>query len=158
MGFRRIIGVDYSAALVLAQDCPGIRIIGDVRKLPLGSGSVDVAVVQGGLHHLFTTADVDEALAEMCRVVSPTGRIVIIEPWSTPFLRLVHFVCERRIARRLSPRIDALATMIEEERETYERWLNAPHEHLAVIRRHVTPRVLKCRLGKLIIVGSPAAL
>jgi hypothetical protein len=45
--------------------------------------------------------------------------------------------------------------MIEEERETYERWLNAPDEHLAVIRSHVKPHLLKRRWGKLTIVGAP---
>ena len=155
MGFSRIIGVDYSAALVRAHEGPGTQIIGDARRLPLRSQSVDIAVVQGGLHHLFTTADVDQALAEMCRVVAPSGRIVIIEPWLTPFLRVVHSVCERRSVRRLSPRIDALATMIEEERETHDRWLNAPDEHFQLIRRRVTPHVVRRRWGKLILVGSP---
>ena len=55
--------------------------------------------MQGGLHHLFTRADVGDALAEMCRVASADGRIVILEPWLTPFLRVVHAVCERPLIR-----------------------------------------------------------
>ena len=155
MGFRRVFGVDCSPALVLAQDTPGFRIIGDARSLPLASNCVDVVVVQGGLHHLLTTEDVDRALAEMCRVVVPSGTIVIIEPWLTPFLRVVHAVCGSELARRVWSRIDALATMIEEERETYYRWLNAPDEHLLVIRRRVVARIVRRRWGKLVYVGTP---
>jgi ubiquinone/menaquinone biosynthesis C-methylase UbiE len=151
-----VVGVDYSPALVFGHSHSATRVIvGDARHLPLVNASVDIAVVQGGLHHLFTTNDVDRTLAEMRRVLRPGGRIIIIEPWLTPFLRLVHAVCERSIARRLFPRLDALARMIEEERETYERWLNAPEEHLTVFHRHVVPEFIRCRWGKLIIVGSP---
>jgi len=155
LGFSRVLGLDYSPALVFSSTEPGLRVIGDARLLPLASNSVDVAVVQGGLHHLFTTEDVDQALSEMSRVVAPDGRIIIVEPWLTPFLRLVHAVCRQPAARRLSQRIDALGTMIDEERETYERWLNAPDEHLQVIRRHVAPQVVRRRWGKLVVVGSP---
>lgn len=155
LGFRHILGVDYSRALVFGQRGPGVRVIGDARALPFTAGSMDVAVVQGGLHHLFTTDDVDAALAEMRRVVVPGGRIVIIEPWMTPFLRVVHFICEQQAARRLSSKVDAFATVIEEERETYHRWLNAPDEHLNVIHRHVVPHFVKRRRGTLIFVGSP---
>ena len=156
LGFTRIVGVDFSAALVLAQRGPGSRVIGDARALPVRDGSIDIAVVQGGLHHLFTSADVDAALGEMRRVVVRNGRIVIIEPWLTPFLRVVHAVSEQPAVRRISAKVDALATMIEEERETYDRWLNAPDEHLQLIRRHVVPHSLKRRWGKLVLVGSPA--
>lgn len=159
LGFTSVVGVDYSPALVFGNAHSANRVIvGDARNLPLATASVDIGVVQGGLHHLFTTEDVDRTLAEMRRVVTAGGRIVIIEPWLTPFLRLVHFVCERSIVRRLFPRIDALATMIEEERETYERWLHAPQEHLTVFRRHIVPQLIQRRWGKLVIVGSPVGL
>ena len=158
LGFRNVVGVDYSPALVFGNaHSPARIVVGDARKLPLATASVNVAIVQGGLHHLFTTEDVDQALAEMRRVLQPHGRIIIIEPWLTPFLRLVHFVCERPLVRRFVPRLDALATMIEEERVTYERWLYAPQEHLTVFSHHVVPQFMQRRWGKLIIVGSPVA-
>jgi ubiquinone/menaquinone biosynthesis C-methylase UbiE len=100
-------------------------------------------------------ADVERALSEMARVVARSGRIVIVEPWPTPFLTFVHRVCRLRVARRLSPKVDALAIMIEEERATYERWLNAADEQLALVRRYVNPSILRRRWGKLVVVGSP---
>ena len=67
---------------------------------PCCTASHDVAIVQGGLHHLPSMDDVHEALAEMHRVLRPDGRVIIIEPWMTPFLRVVHLVAERRVMRR----------------------------------------------------------
>jgi len=155
LGFRDVIGVDLSPALVAADTGPGRCILGDARVLPLGSGSRDVAIVQGGLHHLATFADVALALAEMKRVVVPDGRVVIIEPWQTPFLRAVHLLSEQQVLRRLIPKVDAFATMTEEESETYFRWLNAPDELLELISRHVSPVILRKRWGKLTVVGTP---
>ncbi len=155
LGFRQIVGVDYSRAFVAAHRGPGYCVVGDARSLPLPSGSRDIVAVQGGLHHLATREDVDLALAEMRRVLAPRGRVVIIEPWLTPFLRLVHFVCRRPAARRFSLRINALATMIEEEQDTYDRWLTAPDEYLRLIHRYFTPRLERKRFGKIVVVGTP---
>ena len=71
LGFARVVGVDLSPALVTTWPDPGKVVIGDARALPFASASCDIAIVQGGLHHLFTTRDVELALAEMCRVLRP---------------------------------------------------------------------------------------
>lgn len=155
LGYGDIIGVDCSAALVRSYAGPGRSVLGDARCLPLESGSRDVAVVQGGLHHLLNLRDVRCALAEMRRVVSADGRIVIVEPWLTPFLKVVHSICARPSARRVSTKIDAFATMFDEERDTYERWLNAPDECLDLIRQFVVPHLVRRQWGKLIVVGAP---
>ena len=158
LGFRDVLGVDFSPALVFSDvDRSSRPIVGDARSLPLLSRSVDVVVVQGGLHHLLSTADIDRTLTEMCRVLRPKGRIVIVEPWLTPFLRMVHAVCAQPLARKLFPRLNALATMIDEERVTYERWLHAPGEHLELLTRHVSPQLMLRRWGKIIMVGTPVA-
>jgi ubiquinone/menaquinone biosynthesis C-methylase UbiE len=157
LGFRDVLGVDFSFALVAAYRGPGRCVVGDARKLPLPTASRDVVMVQGGLHHLPTFDDVERALAEMCRVVTPQGRIVIIEPWLTPFLHVVHAVTAQPVARRMSAKFDAFAIMREEERHTYEQWLNAPDDLVAIIRRYVAPHLLRRRWGKLVVVGSPAA-
>ena len=106
LGFHDVVGVDLSPALVAAHTGPGHCVLGDARCLPLARASRDVAIVQGGLHHLATFEDVALALAEMRRVVVPDGRVVIIEPWSTPFLRAVHFLTEKQLLRRLIPTVD----------------------------------------------------
>ena len=157
LGFENVVGVDLSQAQVLAHQGPGVCVVGDARHLPVPSRSFGVAVVQGGLHHLLTHDDVQLALAEMRRVVVPEGRIIIVEPWLTPFLRFVHLLTNSPLVRRFSKTFDALAVMIEEERQTYEQWLNDPDRYLATIRQHITAQVVRRRFGKLIVVGTPSS-
>ena len=120
-----------------------------------GTASRDVAVVQGGLHHLHSLDDVRAALAEMHRVLKPDGRLIVIEPWSTPFLRFVHFVTERRIVRALSGKLDAFAAMTDEERPTYEAWLARPQPILAALSARFEAIVIRRRWGKLVFLGRP---
>jgi len=58
----------------------------------------------------------------MQRALNTTGRVVLVEPWLTPFLRFVHRICEVPVACRLSNKVDALATLIRYEQHTYEQW------------------------------------
>jgi ubiquinone/menaquinone biosynthesis C-methylase UbiE len=61
------------------------------------------------LHHLKTLPDdLEQTLSEAARVLRDDGRFVAVEPWLTPFLTFVHWVCRRRVARCLVPKIDAL--------------------------------------------------
>ena len=155
LGFSRVIGVDLSQALVDRSACRPRSIVGDACRLPVRSSSHDVAIVQGGLHHLPAMDDVREALAEMQRVLRPDGRVIIIEPWMTPFLRGVHLVAERRVMRRLSNRLDAFAAMTDEERPTYEAWLARPHAILEAVTGRFDTIVLRRRFGKLVFLGRP---
>jgi ubiquinone/menaquinone biosynthesis C-methylase UbiE len=155
LGFPHILGLDVSLDLLAVYRGPGPVVVADARRIPLSDASMDIVGVQGGLHHLATPNDVELALQEMCRIVRPTGRVIIIEPWMTPFLSVVHAVVKRRFARRLSRRVDALGRMIDLERQTYEAWLNQPDRALGLIRRYVEPMTLRIRWGKLMIVGRP---
>jgi ubiquinone/menaquinone biosynthesis C-methylase UbiE len=157
LGFANVSGVDLSRALVERSACRQQCIVGDARRLPVRTASQDVAVVQGGLHHLFSLEDVHAALDEMRRVLKPDGRAIIIEPWSTPFLRLVHFVTERRLVRALSSRLDAFAAMTDAERPTYEAWLGRPQPIRAGVTTRFEAIVLRQRLGKLVFLGRPRA-
>jgi ubiquinone/menaquinone biosynthesis C-methylase UbiE len=124
LGFGRLEGVDLSETLL--RRCPGSALVyvGDCRRLQLPDASRDVVCVQGGLHHLpQLPGDAQATIAEARRVLRPGGRLLVVEPWLTPFLRLVHWTCEQRWCRRRSVKLDALARMIERERATYFRWL-----------------------------------
>ncbi len=155
LGFTDVVGVDLSIALAGSYRGPGRVILGDARCVPLRSDSRDIVVVQGGLHHLESVADMAFALAEMARIARPGGRIIVIEPWLTPFLRFVHVLTQLAIVRRLSAKIDAIAVMNEEEWVTYDAWLSQPGPVLELIERYVSPALLTRKWGKLMIVGRP---
>lgn len=155
LGFTNVCGVDLSPALVEVSALRGACIVGDARHLPIRTASREVAIIQGGLHHLPTFDDVRAGLAEMRRVLKPDGHVIIIEPWLTPFLRFVHFVTERPAARALWDRLDAFATMVEAERPIYQNWLAEPARMLGAITHEFEPLAVRTRWGKLVFLGRP---
>lgn len=154
LGFTRVSGVDLSARLVAMYRGPARCVVGDCRAIPLQTASQDVAIAQGGLHHLpDLSRDLPQVLADVRRVLKPGGRFVAVEPWQTPFLGVVHAVSRNPIARRLWSKMDAFQTMVEHEADTYDRWRGAPDEILALLRRTFEPVVLQQAWGKLLFVG-----
>lgn len=157
-GFRNVVSLDLSPRLLRAGASGSVSCVADCRELPVDSRSIDIAIVQGGLHHLPRIPDdVLSTLREVARALRPDGVFVIVEPWRTPFLDLVHWLCALPAARRVSAKVDALATMIELERVTYEAWLGSPREILSLMDRYFVRMHLRIRLGKLLYVGRPQA-
>jgi ubiquinone/menaquinone biosynthesis C-methylase UbiE len=156
LGFRRIEGVDLSSRLLMQYKGFAPCYVADCRQLPFIDQSKDIVIVQGGLHHLSSLPDdLEKVLSEMRRVLRKTGHLVVVEPWSTPFLRFVHALCARSFCRRLSSKLDALAVMIEYEHDTYRQWLQAPDLILTLIREHFEPQYLSKGWGKFSFVGTP---
>ena len=157
LGFSRALGVDLSAVLVGSSGRRGDLLVGDCRALPFADESRDVAIVQGGLHHLLELPeDLERTVREVRRVLRAGGRLVVVEPWRTPFLRLVHGLVANRFARKLSRRLDALGSMIELEAATYENWLGQPAPILAALRASFEAEICRVRWGKLLFVGRKA--
>ncbi len=158
LGFGSIEGLDLSAPLISQYRGPAKCYVADCRKLPFEDASRDVILVQGGLHHLpELPGDLERTVHEVQRVLKPGGIFVLVEPWLTPFLRIVHMVCRQRIARRLSGKIDALATMIEIEWTTYDQWLSQPDAILRILRQSFKANMCKPAWGKLTVVGQKRA-
>lgn len=70
-----------------------------------------------------------------------------------------HLLLGTRVAPTLGrawPKLDALATMIELEIETYEQWLGQPELVSRSPSRHFTPVEQRRGWGKLQFVGTPA--
>ena len=154
LGFSRLVGVDFSPRLIATYRGSAECCVADCRSLPLRDATHQVVIVQGGLHHLQQLpSDLRSVMSEAARVLTPGGLIVVVEPWLTPFLRVVHTVGCSAVARRLSGKMDALATMIEHERETYERWLGEPESIQAVLHERFDPRLVRTQWGKLSFVG-----
>jgi len=156
LGFTRLEGVDLSSRLIAMYRGSAQRYVADCRKLPFSDKSKDLLIVQGGLHHLpKLPEDLVQTLEEMHRVLRGQGRLVVVEPWRTPFLRLVHPISEIRLVRRCSNKLDALATMTHYERVTYERWLSQPGLILKVAHSHFSPLQEFFAWGKWMFVGTP---
>ena len=83
------------------------------------------------------------------------GRLVLVEPWLTLFLKLAHLACTSAVARRLSNKLEALATMIHYERRTYEQWLSQPELILKLVRYYFEPKQQAIAWGKWSFVGTP---
>jgi len=158
LGLTNVEGVDLSESLLQAYRGGATLHLADCRKLPFEDHSFDAAIVQGGLHHLPTLPqDLESVLAEVSRILKPAGTFYVVEPWLTPFLRIVHAIVEQPLVRRYYRKGDALAAMTEHERVTYEQWLGQPAEVLDVFRRHFITAQQKTAWGKLLYVGCPAA-
>lgn len=154
LGFHALEGVDLSEALLRRYEGPATLYAGDCRSLRFPDASRDVVVVQGGLHHLLRLPDdLRQVLGEVHRILVPHGRVVIVEPWLTPFLRVVHAACGVRLLRRLWPKLDALARMIELERSTYAAWLAQPGIICELLREYFSVEVQRVGWGKMMFVG-----
>jgi ubiquinone/menaquinone biosynthesis C-methylase UbiE len=156
-GFTRLEGVDYSPALLARYTGPAVCTVADCRALPFPDASRDILVVQGGLHHLLELpSDLNRSLDEVVRVLRPGGRFMVVEPWLTPFLRVVHAIAFFPPARAAWGKLDALATMIEHERTTYEQWLGQPTVVLESLQSRFQVERCSMSWGKLRFVGRKA--
>jgi ubiquinone/menaquinone biosynthesis C-methylase UbiE len=156
LGFTRLEGVDLSPRLIAQYQGPAKCAVADCRQLPFPHRSKDILIVQGGLHHLpALPEDLEQTFAEMQRVLRKEGRVLFVEPWLTPFLKFVHAVSENPLARRFSNKMDALATMIQFEKPTYEQWLAQPDSIVKLARTHFLPLHESFAWGKWNFVGKP---
>ncbi len=154
LGFTNLVGVDLSERLLQQFQGHGTLYVADCRALPMESDSCDIVIVQGGLHHLpLLPDDLRKTLQEVRRVLRPGGRLVAVEPWLTPFLHFVHALCHVPLLRRAWKHLDALATMIDRERETYENWLNSPQSILECMDRELRCEQRTFAFGKMNYVG-----
>jgi SAM-dependent methyltransferase len=154
LGFTHILGIDMSPSVARMYRGAARCLVGDCRALPVRAASQDIAIVQGGLHHLpVLPDDLERVVVEVRRVLKPAGLFVVVEPWRTPFLELVHTAGCSRLGRRVWSKMDALATMIEHEGEIYRQWLREPELISSVLVNGFEPCVNRTRLGRLLFVG-----
>lgn len=71
---------DVAQLAAAAGRAPGARLVRGVgERLPFGAASFDFVIYFNSLHHLPPVA-MDNAMAEVFRVLKPTGRLAIFEP------------------------------------------------------------------------------
>jgi ubiquinone/menaquinone biosynthesis C-methylase UbiE len=154
LGFQRLEGVDLSENLLRQYSGDAQLYVGDCRRMAFADASRDVICVQGGLHHLpVLPGDLNAVVAEVHRVLRPGGKFMIVEPWLTPFLRLVHRLCRQPLVLRISPKFEALACMIRREERTYFQWLSNPEVVRASLGRGFETLREDVSFGKLMWIG-----
>lgn len=67
--------------------CPDVRIVLDARQLPFAASSLRAIVMTNVLHHI---ADVSRFFEEASRCLRPGGKVLMIEPWVTPWSKFVY--------------------------------------------------------------------
>ncbi len=67
--------------------CPGIDIVLDGQQLPFADATLRSIVMTDVLHHV---PDARKFFGEASRCVRPGGSLVLIEPWVTPWSRLIY--------------------------------------------------------------------
>lgn len=66
---------------------PGVELIADARNLPLTNESLDAIVMTDVFHHI---PNVSQFLSEAVRCIRPGGKILMVEPWHTPWSHWVY--------------------------------------------------------------------
>jgi ubiquinone/menaquinone biosynthesis C-methylase UbiE len=72
----RFIGVDIAHSMLLQHVPHAPAVVGDVHRLPIKSGSVDIGICRQAIHY-FNVPEV--ALTEIRRVLAPHGRLLIAQ-------------------------------------------------------------------------------
>lgn len=67
--------------------CTNVKLVADARRLPFGASSLRAIVLTDVMHHV---PEVQRFLAEARRCLRGGGRILMIEPWVTPWSRFVY--------------------------------------------------------------------
>ncbi|HEX5585844.1 MAG TPA: class I SAM-dependent methyltransferase [Acidimicrobiia bacterium] len=126
-GHGTVVGVDRSSdalRFVRERRRAVLPVLGDLTRLPLATGAVDVAIA---VTVLYAVDDDDAALRELARVLAPEGALVLVEP-AFPSLRREHdaTVHGRRRYRRAPLRTRVEQTGLRVERATYAYSFLAP--------------------------------
>jgi len=67
--------------------CPGVQVVADARHLPFPDAALRAIVFTDVLHHM---PDVRKFFAEASRCLRIGGKVLMIEPWVSPWSRLIY--------------------------------------------------------------------
>lgn len=155
LGFTHLTGVDLSPALLRQAPPEAERIVGNCLEMQFSDAGKDLFIVQGGLHHLpRIPEDLDLCFQGIHRALKPGGRLMIVEPWETPFLRLVHAVSRSNLVGKAFPKLRYFHTMVEEEQETYFNWLSKPESIIASLKKRFQVLRTKYSYGKWYVLAG----
>ena len=80
---------DYIPGLITSEAfaSSGVQVVADAQRMPFADKSLRAIVMTDVLHHM---PDVRQFFAEASRCLRPGGKIVMIEPWVTPWSKIIY--------------------------------------------------------------------
>lgn len=130
-GFTDLTGIDPFAPSKL-KDKPWRFVQGAAAELPFAAGDLDVILCAHSLHHFSGNDEIRGFLSEAARVLSPTGRLYVIDHYDSPQLSLAHAFLMSPFAK-LGAWTSAFHDQLCNEREELESYM----KRYRVIRRIV---------------------
>ncbi len=97
-GGPTMVGMDLSRAVFGLRGKGLVGVQGDGEAMPIKDDSVKALIYDGALHHLI---DYPAALVDAYRVLVPGGFLILFEPVSSPFSRMVHRVLDPLVFRKV---------------------------------------------------------
>jgi SAM-dependent methyltransferase len=132
--------------------CPGVQRVIDAREMPFADGELKAVLMTDVLHHI---PEPRRFLAEAARCVRPGGVVSMIEPWVTPWSRLIYTRLHHEPFRPDAAEWEFPATgplsgangampwiMFRRDRGAFER--EFPGWRVARVRAHTPVRYLIC--------------
>jgi SAM-dependent methyltransferase len=126
-GFTHITGSDITADPDLRAE-PWLRVDeADACSLPYEDGSFDVVMSLHSLHHLGGPVRVGKAFDEWVRVLRPGGKLMLVDHYDSPQLRLAFWGLSKPWATWPSKGLRRFREQLEEERSYLYDYLDAWH-------------------------------
>jgi ubiquinone/menaquinone biosynthesis C-methylase UbiE len=124
MGYDRVICGDHSIRLLKTKRTGLVtRVCLDALNLPVKEQSVDVVIIQGGLHHLQSTQQILSCLNGLKKIVNPDGYVFLSEPGNTVLLGLWLLLMTKTPFWKLSKFSRNWHDLHSEEKATHEDYL-----------------------------------
>ena len=151
MGIRNIVGVDISGKLIKEAKRlnPNVKFYtASSEKLPFGSESFDIVLVDSVFHHLM---NYEKSLLEINRVLNPKGQLCFIEPHNSLLRSVYDRVCEMSLSKYVP--------FLKNRRDSYlgeinfmKHWLETEEMFYSNLEKFGFKKIVK-RVDVLSIVG-----
>jgi SAM-dependent methyltransferase len=123
LGFERLWGLEYQQELLVEHPRRDRVIIASATHIPYRTCSMSGVVVMDVFHHL-SPNELPPAIGEIHRILEPGGMLFICEPADTLTRKVLTLLLMSPLSRLSRFAMDK-RTMVEQERETLDPWLES---------------------------------
>ncbi len=126
-GFTHLSGADITVSDALKSASWAETIEADACELPYDDGLFDAVISMHSLHHLGGVVRVGKALEEWVRVLKPGGRLMVIDHYDSPQLRMAFWALSREWMPWPTPGLRSFRSQLREEKSYLYEYLDAWH-------------------------------